>query len=34
MRVRPLLLRLAMYVWGVLTGAVVALANCSRLGAC
>lgn len=31
---RPLILLIAMYVWGVLTGAIVALANCSRVGVC
>jgi hypothetical protein len=34
MPVRPLLLLLAMYALGVTSGGVVALANCSRLGAC
>jgi hypothetical protein len=34
MPIRPLLLLLAMYALGAACGGVVALANCSRLGAC
>jgi hypothetical protein len=34
MRLWPLFLLLAMYALGAVCGGVVALANCSRLGAC